>query len=250
MMRRQRELREWLDLRRQLTEARLTRREVRKLGLLLGGGGLLGGGLRIPRVAAQSSSGDGPVSPPTTPWLERLPIPPVASPVAPFATSAAHQFFARFPPQRYYRLTLQERQHSFHPELPTSPIFGYNGIFPGPTVDARYGRPILVRFVNELPPLASARGFGVPQDITHLHNFHSASESDGGPWDWIDPGQSRDHHYTLARAGFTVPDTIPAEFRGSDGGDVRESLTTLFFHDHRPEFTAANVYKGLAAFCR
>ena len=52
------------------------------------------------------------------------------------------------------------------------------------------------------------------RDRTHLHNFHTASESDGGPWNWIrQPGQAaRDHHYSMARAGFTDPTGIPAKW--------------------------------------
>src|SRR5260370_10511817 len=40
-------------------------------------------------------------------------------------------------------------------------------------------------------------------------------------------------------AGFTDP-----QFAATNG-DVRESLSTLFYHDHRIDFTAQNVYKGL-----
>ena len=94
------------------------------------------------------------------------------------------------------------------------------------------------------------RGFGIPEVITHLHNGHTASESDGGPWDWTRRGQYTDHHYLQARAGFTVPQTIPSEFRDLSGGDVRETLTTVFFHYHRPDVTTEGVYKGLIGFWR
>ena len=47
-----------------------------------------------------------------------------------------------------------------------------------------------------------------------------------------------------------MPNTIPRQFRDASGGDVRETLTTLFFHDHRAEFTSANVYRGLLGFMR
>ena len=250
MLRRRRELREWLDLRRQLTETRMSRREAAKMGLLLTGGTLLGKGLSAPPAAAQVGDPDNPVSPPTRPWQDALPVPEVAGDVPSYPSAVPHQYDARFPAQKLYRLSLEERQHSFHSDLPTSPIWGYDGTFPGPTIDARYGQPIRIRYVNNLPALNEARGFGVPQEITHLHNFHTASESDGGPWDWVNPGGFRDHHYCMARAGFSVPDTIPAEFRDAEGGDVRETLTTLFFHHHRPEFTAANVYRGLVGFFR
>jgi len=65
-----------------------------------------------------------------------------------------------------------------------------------------------------------------------LHNGHTASESDGNPQDWIDPGEFWDHHYGNFPSGF----------------DPREKLTTLWYHDHRLDFTASNVYAGLAGF--
>lgn len=246
---RERGLVRWMELRRQLNESGLTRREVARLGLLAGGGALAGSGLRIPGAEAQLLPLY-PDSPPTTPWVERLPLPQVLQPatLSPPPNPAAHQYWRLFPAQETYRLRVRRVRHSFHPQLPGSDIFGYEGVFPGPTIDAHYGKPYVIRVENELPP--DHRGFGVPQIITHLHNFHTAPESDGGPWDWIYPGQYKDHHYTMARAGFSVPDTIPAEFRDAAGGDVRETMNTLFYHDHRPEFTAANVYRGLAGFCR
>jgi len=79
---------------------------------------------------------------------------------------------------------------------------------------------------------ASRATFALPSTTTHLHNFHSASESDGGPEDWIDSGEFWDHHYC----------NFPS------GHDPREKLTTLWYHDHRMDFTAANVYAGLSGF--
>ncbi|MGH7340211.1 MAG: multicopper oxidase family protein, partial [Candidatus Rokuibacteriota bacterium] len=67
---------------------------------------------------------------------------------------------------------------------------------------------------------------------SHLHNGHTASESDGNPQDWIDSGEFWDHHYGNFPSGF----------------DPREKLTTLWYHDHRLDFTAANVYAGLFGF--
>jgi hypothetical protein len=213
--------------------------------MLLGPGG---------RAARAQTLAEDLTSPPTTPWAQPLAIPPVAQPVAPFAPSGPHQHYAQYPAQKYNVLTAKEREHSFHPELPDARIWGYDGLTPGPTLDARYGQPIMLRIRNELP--AAHTGFGVPQLITHLHNFHTASESDGGPWGWTDPGGYTDHHYCMMRAGFTVMETdpvrggIPMQHRDRWGGDKRESLSTLFFHYHRPEFTTAGIYKGLVGFFR
>ncbi|MFL5248143.1 MAG: multicopper oxidase domain-containing protein, partial [Myxococcales bacterium] len=34
--------------------------------------------------------------------------------------------------------------------LPESTIYGFNGQFPGPMINVEYGRPVLVRFENDL----------------------------------------------------------------------------------------------------
>ena len=122
--------------------------------------------------------------------------------------------------------------------LPASTIFGFNGQFPGPMVKASYGKPTLVRFENNLdfnPDGLDVGDFGAPgrQFLTHLHNGHTAPESDGNPHfkpQGYEPGEWVDNLYL----------NIPA------GGDDREKQSFLWFHDHYEQFTGANVYKGLA----
>ena len=207
-----------------------------------------------------SDEDDKVTSPPTRPFVVELPVPPVAQPVATLnltrrlnpaaaqlvtalnplpqqnqvlgeAPRPPHQRWNEFLPQEFYAIRQREADHSFHPDLPLNKIWGFNGIFPGPTFQARYGIPIVVRFYNDLP--ADHVGFGVPQTSTHLHNAHVGSESDGFPADFFDSGLFKDHHYPNVLAG----------------GDSREALGTLWYHDHRVDFTSQNVYKGLAGFC-
>src|SRR5712692_8832358 len=116
--------------------------------------------------AARSSppNSDESGSPPTPPFVAELPIPPVAkavqalipapdiNPVAGEAPRAPHQHWQEFLPKKFYEIHEREAYHSFHPNLPPSKIWGFDGIFPGPTFHARYGEPIVVRFRNELPP--------------------------------------------------------------------------------------------------
>lgn len=216
-----------------------TRRGVLKLGAA---GGLI---LSAPYVAtsrksaliAEVSAGLSPgggtsttASPPTTPFVAPLPIPPVAQPVpslSPAPDTSKFQHYSSFPAKEYYDIDVKEALHSFHPELPLNTVWGYNGVVPGPHFVGRYGRPMIVRFRNNLP--ASSTGFGDPSIITHLHNGHSGSESDGFTGDFYPSGQYRDHHYPHMLAG----------------GDPNEALGTLLYHDHRVDFTAANTYKGL-----
>jgi FtsP/CotA-like multicopper oxidase with cupredoxin domain len=172
-------------------------------------------------------------SPPIHPFTVPLPIPPVLKPVDkldPPPDPNAHQRYTEFAPKKFYEIHAREVPHIYHPDYAPSPIFGYNGLFPGPTIVANYNEPVLVRIYNDLP--ADHTGFGIPSITTHLHNFHTASESDGAPYEFHGPGTFHDHHYAMYPAG----------------GDPAEIMNTLWYHDHRQDFTAQNVVKGLAAF--
>jgi FtsP/CotA-like multicopper oxidase with cupredoxin domain len=161
---------------------------------------------------------------------------------------AAHQGWSNWTPRKFYNLYVREGMHSFHPNLPTQKIWGYDGIVPGPTFVARYGEPALVRIHNQLPN--DATGFGSPEVSTHLHNLHCASESDGFAGDYYSAtkagptlasaGNYKDHHYPNCYANYDRYDAT--------NGDPREGLGTLWYHDHRLDFTGPNVYRGMAGF--
>lgn len=158
----------------------------------------------------------------------------------------AHQGWSNWMPRKFYNLYVREGLHSFHPNLPTQKVWGYDGIVPGPTFVARYGEPALVRIHNQLPN--DATGFGSPEISTHLHNLHCASESDGFAGDYYSAtkagptlasaGSFKDHHYPNCYANYDRYD--------ASNGDPREGLGTLWYHDHRMDFTGANVYRGMA----
>src|SRR5258708_1230299 len=121
---------------------------------------------------------------------------------------------------------------------PLQPVVGFAGLSAGPTYHQISGQTILVRNVNSLP--SNNGGFGINSVTTHLHNNHTPSESDGFPCDYFAQNQFYDQHYPGALAGF-ASDHQP-------NGDINESLSTLWYHDHRVDFTAQNTYKGLAGF--
>jgi len=73
-----------------------------------------------------------------------------------------------------------------------------------------------------------------------LHNAHNPSESDGNPCDFYTSGHFCDQYYPNVLAGFNS-DHAPH-------GDINESLSTLWYHDHRVDFTSQNTYKGLVGF--
>jgi FtsP/CotA-like multicopper oxidase with cupredoxin domain len=127
--------------------------------------------------------------------------------------------------------------------LPPSTIYGFNGTFPGPRINAEYGKPALVRFCNKLDenPLGLDRqDFGSPDwcFLTHLHNGHTAPESDGNPH-YAMLGGPRSHGYEPRMWVDNLYLNYPA------GGDDREKQSFFWFHDHTMDHTGANVYKGM-----
>src|SRR3954449_1204868 len=128
--------------------------------------------------------------------------------------------------------------------LPKSTIYGFNGTFPGPMINAEYGKPALVRFANHLdenPYGLDRQDFGAPDAsfLTHLHNAHTAPESDGNP------------HWAFTRGPRTTSGWKPGMWvdqlylNWPAGGDETEKQSFFWFHDHRMDHTGANVYKGL-----
>ncbi len=176
-----------------------------------------------------------------------------------------------FPDPIVYQISLQVRAHSFTTSqvlpidedgkptvsfdasgtryapgtirtLPASTIYGFNGTFPGPRINAEYGKPALVRFENHLdenPYNLDRQDFGAPDFsfLTHLHNAHTASESDGNP------------HYSmriLGLRGYKTGMFVDNLYLNWPAGvDEREKQSFFWFHDHTMDFTSANVYKGM-----
>src|SRR5262249_25888514 len=182
-------------------------------------------------------------SPRTTPFRDPLIVPPVKRPVTPQkgqgfspvltgppptiapntainpatglpfeGRTRAHQAFGRYPGRFPFPPPLQFEVHqrpflgSVHSELPLQPLWGFDGISPGPTFHARYGEQLLLRNFNDLPANAGANdGFGLNQVSTHVHNGHTPSESDGFPCDFFRVAQYYDHHHPKPLAGVGRP---------------------------------------------
>src|SRR5215213_4645862 len=116
----------------------------------------------------------------------------------------------------------------FNGYLPKSTIFGFNGQFPGPMINARYGKPVVVKFENQLNPALAHGNFGSPNGgfLTHLHNAHTAPESDGNP-------HFRPGGYVPGQWVHNLYLNHPA------GGDDNEKQSFLWFHDHFEGYTGA-----------
>jgi spore coat protein A, manganese oxidase len=141
-----------------------------------------------------------PASPAVAPFAVPLPIPPTLRPAKSDATTD------------YYEITMRQAEATILPGRRTT-IWGYDGIFPGPTIRAQAGRRVVVRQTNALPE----------ETVVHLHGGHVPASSDGHPRDAIAPGASRDYVYPNS-----------------------QEAATLWYHDHALLKTAGHIWKGLA----
>jgi len=159
-------------------------------------------------------------------YVDQLPIPPVLNPSAGINTVVMTEFFQQL-----------------HRDLPSTRLWGYNGSYPGPTIEARRGRPLDVRWTSNLPdthflpvdPTIHGADMGVPivRNVVHLHGIKGMPESDGYPEAWFTPG-----HRQVGPSFDTEVYRYPNDQRA----------TTLWYHDHALGITRLNVYAGLAGF--
>lgn len=144
-------------------------------------------------------------SPLLKPFQDPLRLPPVLIPTTVGKTQC-------------YTITMREGLTRMHRDLPPTVVWGYNGLFPGPTIKATRGHPVVIRQINRLP---EEHPHALP--AVHLHGARVAPEHDGHPREAIPANSFRDYHYPNRQRGMT-----------------------LFFHDHAHGFTGAHVYAGLA----
>ena len=199
----------------------ISRREFLKLGLA---GGVA---LAFP-FGASACSGEGSTGT-LLPSKARLPGPfKVPLPVPPVLETVRIEAGID-----YYEMTQRFGKAEILPGLETE-VWGYDGIFPGPTIESRSGRKIVVRQTNELPVPVS----------THLHGGRTPPDSDGYPTDLIMPkmmnhSSMHDHgSMDLGGSSHFKDYTYPLEQRAA----------TLWYHDHRMDFTGPQVWRGLAGF--
>jgi spore coat protein A len=133
-------------------------------------------------------------------------------------------------------------QHRAHRDLPAATMWGYNGSWPGPTLEARQGRPFSIRWSNHLPiqhflPVdttihGSEEGVPEVRTVTHVHGAQVWPDSDGYPDAWV----------TSDGKSGPVAAADPAHFPN------QQAAATLWYHDHALGITRLNVYAGLAGF--
>jgi spore coat protein A len=134
-----------------------------------------------------------------------------------------------------YRVRMTEISQQMHSQLPPTRLWGYEGQYPGPTIEALRNRPIQVRWENLLPSKhifnidPHVHGAMPPahavRTVPHLHGARTRSESDGLPEKWFTPGNSALYEYPNS-----------------------QQAATLWYHDHAIGITRLNVYAGLSGF--
>jgi spore coat protein A, manganese oxidase len=193
---------------------KLSRRDLLKLGAMAGAGALF-----LPKKFAYAQA-----SPPLTPFVDPLPIPPVITPGTATVNIAMKQF-----------------QKKLHRDLPATTLWGYNGLYVGPTFETRSGTPISVQWQNNLPsthflPIdhtIHGAESSVPdvRTVVHLHGAKVHPDSDGYPEAWFTNGfaktgpsfKNKTYHYPNDQAAMQ-----------------------LWYHDHALGITRLNVLAGLA----
>ena len=126
-------------------------------------------------------------------------------------------------PTDYFRVSMEPFVAEVVPGLQT-PLWGYNGMVPGPTFRVSRGRQAVVRMINNLPPVHPDLDY-VPWTSVHLHGSASLPQYDGYASDISNPGQYKDYRYpnsqgrapsgTTTTGSATRPRTSTRDWRGS-----------------------------------
>jgi FtsP/CotA-like multicopper oxidase with cupredoxin domain len=155
----------------------LRRRDLLKCGALTGVAVTLPlcGGTR----AAAASSPTVPL--PIVSFQRPLTVPPVARPVRSTGDTD------------FYQITQRQADVEIIPGTRTR-VWGYDGIFPGPTIKARAGRRVLVEQRNDLTVRTSV----------HRHGGNHPATDDGHPTDLIEPRSSKTYNYPNAQAEIVI----------------------------------------------
>jgi spore coat protein A len=133
-------------------------------------------------------------------------------------------------------------QQKVHRDLPATTVWGYNGSWPGPTVEAQSGQTLDINWVSKLPtthllPIdhsihGAESTIPLVRNVAHLHGACTLPEDDGYPEAWF------------TAHGEHGPKFNP---RPSSYPNCQASAT-LWYHDHALGITRLNVYAGLAGF--
>ncbi|WP_195964862.1 multicopper oxidase family protein [Clostridium cuniculi] len=173
-----------------------------------------------------------------TKFADELPIPVTAKPI----NNCGCDNLNCKDKSNHYKITMKESYHKFHSDFPETYIWGYNGLYPGPTIEAFKDIPVYVEWANNLPDkhflpfdttLHGTQDDPEVRTVVHLHGAKVAWESDGHPEAWYTAD------YKITGSKFTRK---IYEYTNHQPG------LTMWYHDHAMGVTRLNVYAGLAGF--
>jgi spore coat protein A, manganese oxidase len=219
----------------------LTRRELLRMGFCAGAGAL-GARQSLFAQSAALHSTMNMSAPKASAARGAQAVEPAPVSLASYVTPLEIRERVRPKPGVAIPIQMRPFQHKTHRDLPAATMWGYNGMWPGPTFEARRNQPISVKWINKLP----AKHFlpldytihGEEQDVpevrtvTHLHGARVLPESDGYPDAWVTSD---------GRSGSVRP-ADPCRYPND------QPATALWYHDHAIGITRLNVYAGLAGF--
>lgn len=166
-----------------------------------------------------------------TKFVDQLPIPPVLKP------RLKDQLYT------YYEVNMTEFKQSLHSELNDTTVWGYEGSYPGPTIEVEKGKIVFIKWINNLPDkhlfpvdhTVHGAHMDVPEvrTVVHVHGACVEWESDGYPEAWFTKGFTQVGQYFRKQI-----------YRYDNCGHD----STLWYHDHALGITRLNVYAGLAGF--
>jgi spore coat protein A, manganese oxidase len=209
-----------------MAEPTVSRRRL--FGIGAGVGAVAAGGLALSAAWARrpAETGDQLVSDIPLPqaFSIPLPIPAVLEPVASDGEGDR------------YEMVQIETEAEIIPGYQTK-LWTYNGTFPGPTIESRRGRHVTVSHRNELP---------VPT-VVHLHGGRTPASSDGYPTDLVLPeGWTEPAAHGHAGHAMTDDLAVVTNVQRDYGFPLDQRATMLWYHDHRMDFTAPAIWRGLA----
>ncbi|NOU92560.1 multicopper oxidase domain-containing protein [Paenibacillus sp. LMG 31456] len=142
----------------------------------------------------------------------------------------------------YYEVTMREFTQKLHRDLKPTRLWGYNGMYPGPTFDVMKNETTYVKWINDLPtkhflPIDTTihgadRNLPEVRTVVHVHGGKQPAHSDGYPEAWF----TRNFEQTgplFEREVYEYPNLEAAP---------------LWYHDHSMGITRLNMYAGLAGF--
>ncbi len=168
-----------------------------------------------------------------TPYLDPLPIPPVATPVSGVPGGVAT-----------YNLSMKESQVQLHSQLSPTTVWGFDDGFHGagilgPIIEAHSNQPVTVNWINDLRVFGTGQlrtshylpvdtcvpdAMNHAQTVVHLHGGHVPPAVDGYPESTFMPGDPP--------VTYVYPNNQQAGY--------------LWYHDHSIGVTRLDVEMGLA----